>query len=52
MIDDKCPTCPMYGKGYCDCGRNKYLKTDYSLVKAFLFGLACAVLVIILIEKQ
>lgn len=23
MIEDKCPTCPNYGKGYCDCGKSK-----------------------------
>lgn len=23
MYDDKCPTCPMYGKGYCNCGKSK-----------------------------
>lgn len=38
MIDDKCPTCPMYGKGYCDCGRSKH-KTSFSSVDAILLGL-------------
>ena len=23
VFDDKCPTCPNYGKGFCDCGKNK-----------------------------
>lgn len=48
MIEDKCPTCPMYGKGYCDCGRSR-LKAEANKFLIILITLLFVVFEIVLI---
>ena len=38
MEDDKCPTCPKYGLGYCDCGRSKYSKISVKAIFWLFIG--------------
>lgn len=44
MYDDKCPTCPNYGKGYCDCGKSKFKKEN---AVAYLLGVLVFIIILL-----
>lgn len=50
MKDEKCPTCPNYGKGYCDCGQSRS-KGKEPIFQIFLFGVTIGALIMTLIDK-